>query len=94
MPDLPQSAPDLIAFFFERDRMLLVLFLGPLVALGMYAAHRWVEFDRFLTDHPEVKRNFSAWQKRNVCPKHGVHVIPRHSCPVAGCGWKPTERKP
>lgn len=80
--------------FYQRDSVLIAMFLGPLTALGVYAAHQWHTHERFLSDHPEIGRTFAAWRKRprvnpRECPTHHIIVIGRRSCPVSGCGWKP-----
>lgn len=84
------SIDQLWAWFYQRDVILIVFMLGPLTALGMYAAHQWHELDRFIGQHPDIAARLKAWRlmpKPNECPTHHILVLPRQSCPA--CGWKP-----
>jgi hypothetical protein len=89
------TIPELWALFYQRDSVLIALFLAPLTGLGMYAAHQWHQHERFLSEHPEIGRTFAAWRKRHrpnprECPTHHIIVLPRKSCPA--CGWKPPRK--
>lgn len=90
----PTSIDALWALFWQRDTILIALFLGPLTALGIYAATRWGEYERFLAEHPDIASRFKVWRRRpkppdpNACPTHHILVM-RGSCPIPGCGWRP-----
>jgi hypothetical protein len=83
-----------MAFFFDRDRAFIALFLAPLTALGAYAAHRWHRYELFMEAHPEVRRTFERWKPVDprVCPTHGMYVPRGKSCGAPGCEWHPPAR--
>jgi len=90
------TADELWSLFYQRDTVLIVFLLEPLVVLGLYASIRWGEAERFFRDHPEMARRFKHWQRTKQpevdpleCPTHHIKVLPRKSCPVSGCAWRP-----
>ena len=92
----PHSVDALWALFWARDQALIVLFLAPLTALGVYAAHQWHQHERFMAEHPETATLFRLWLKKpkapdkRECPTHHMLVL-WGSCPMPGCDWKPPQ---
>jgi hypothetical protein len=85
---MPETWHQLIAFYQERD----ILLLGIGLCLGVIAwfiATRLIEYEDFFKDHQPAARDFDQWrQKRataHLCPQHKMWAVP--SCPI--CGWRP-----